>query len=203
MNSLEALEPETAAKFLVNVFGTDEQAKAIMDAANEKNQNITSFRAKGNMAMGINMAGEDVPAESIKTNMTFDMEYNKKTIHQKIETAILGQKIVMEQYMDKDYIYTSSPDAEGKTKWIKMKNFMPMVFGEDFLTQQQNWSKDIEDLTHYRFVGKENIDGKDHYKIAMYARLEDFNQLLKQMEVLGIQELKHLKMPTALLTPFP
>lgn len=191
----ESLEPETAAKLLINVFGTDEQAQAIMDEANNKNKDIKSFRAKGDMALKMEISGEDAPAEPVESTVTYNMEYNKEVLHQNMDTAGLGaeQSIKMEQYMDKDYIYTSAAADEDEVKWIKMKNFMPMLFDEDFLSQQQDWAKDIEDSTYYRLLGKENIDGKDYYKIAIYARLEDFSQLLKKMSVLGIEQNQSLE----------
>ncbi len=184
------LEPETAAGLLVNVFGTDEQAKSIMDEANEKNKDIKSFRAKGNMALKMDMTGTDIPELPMEFDVTYYMEFNREVLHQKMNTTLFGmeQSMAMEQYIDKNYIYTSTATGEGEIQWIKMKNFMPVLFDENFLSQQQDWAKDIEDLTYYRFLGKENIDGKDFYKIAMYARIDDFDQLLKKMSVLGIQQ---------------
>jgi hypothetical protein len=178
------LEPETAAKLVVKVFGTDDQARSIMDEANEKNKDIKSFRARGDMALKLDMIGEDIPDLPMEFDVTYDMEFNREVLHQKMNTGLLG----MEQYMDKEYIYSSTTTEEGETQWMKMKNFMPILFDENFLSQQQDWAKDIEDLTFYRFLGKESIDGKECYKIAMYARLDDFDQLLKQITAFGIQE---------------
>lgn len=194
---LKELDPEMGAKFLVNIFGSDRKVKAMLEESNEKNKDIKSFRANGKMAIEVEMDGpEDLePDMPTKTKATFNSEFSNNTIHQTVETLIPGmdETIKIEQYMDKEYIYTAIPEEDGEDKWMKMKNFMSTVFDDNFLSQQQALTKEFEELAHYRLLGTEKIDGKDCYKIAMYTRLDNVSKLLDKMGIMGQQEKEAFK----------
>lgn len=195
IDPLKDLNAKMAAELLVKVFGTDQQVKAIVEESTEKNKEIKAFRASGHMAIEINMVDEKDEVIPMKTNASFNSEFSRSAIHQTVETLIpiVNESIKIEQYMDKEYIYTLIPGEDKEDKWIKMKNFVPAIFEEDFIAQQQGWSKELEELVHYRLLGTEKIDGEDCYKIAMYTRLDDINQLLDKMGTMGIQEKEALK----------
>jgi hypothetical protein len=83
----------------------------------------------------------------------------------------------MEQYMDKEYIYTSTPEGG----WMKMGNPVPMVFDEEFIAKQLEISKGLDDLIYYRMLGKEEVEGKEAYKIAFYSRIGDISKIYESL----------------------
>ncbi|HHV82718.1 MAG TPA: hypothetical protein GXX43_03510 [Tepidanaerobacter syntrophicus] len=200
INSTDELKAGDAASLLVNVFGIDEDAKSIIDMANEKSKDIKSFRADGDMQIRMDMSAGDTSMEGLEVASTLNMEYTKDAYHQKMTQTIKGleESIDLEQYIDKDYIYTLTDTGEGEAEWTKMKNFMPMLFDEDFLTQQQDWAKDIEDIASYKLLGKVTIDGKEYYKVATYSRLEDLSKIFSAIpgfseeEIPGLEEAENI-----------
>ncbi|MCR4431399.1 MAG: S-layer homology domain-containing protein [Tepidanaerobacteraceae bacterium] len=192
----EPIKPDEAAEILVNVFGTDKEAKAILDEANEKNKDINSMRAKGAMSMKINMETQDGSLLPVNTDATFNSEISKDmVIHQIVETSVPDiaksgalQKITIEEYLDKDYIYVLAGGQDGQKKWMKMKNPVPMAFDKQFISQQKEMMKGFEGMVHYRLLGNEMLDGKKVYKIAVYSRIDDMVKLFDMLGSVGEQE---------------
>ncbi|MDI3481694.1 MAG: hypothetical protein PWQ97_1349 [Tepidanaerobacteraceae bacterium] len=190
------IKPEEAAKMLVSVFGTDKEAKAIVDEANEKNKDVNSMRAKGTISMKINIASSDGTLLPINTDATFNSEISKDMmLHQTMEASVPNitssgdaQKVVIEEYMDKDYIYIQTFTQDGQQKWIKMKNPVPMVFDKQYISQQREIMKGFEGMVHYRLLGKEMLDGKEVYKMAIYSRINDMAKLFDMLGSIGEQE---------------
>jgi len=201
------VNPDTAANLLVNAFGTDRQAKAIVDEANARNKDIKSMRAKGTMAMKMNMAAPDGSSTPVNTNITFNIEMSKDmVIHETLETAIpnmdnadAAQTVTIEEYIDKDYIYILIPGQDGEQNWTKMKNPVSMVFDEQFMSQQQQMMNGFDGLVHYRLLGKETLDGKEVYKIATYSRIDDITKLFDMLGSVGDQEKQALGAANAIL----
>ena len=46
-------------------------------------------------------------------------------------------------------------DEVGEKTWFKMKNPVPQVFDQSYLSQQQNLIKSIKEVVHYRIIEKE------------------------------------------------
>lgn len=201
------INPDTAAKLLVNVFGTDREAKAIVDEANARNKDLDSMRAKGTMAMKMNMVAPDGSLMPVNTNMTFNTEISKDmVIHQTLETAMpdmnnadAAQTVTIEEYIDKDYIYMLVAGQDGQKNWTKMKNPVPMVFDKQFISQQQEMMNGFEGMVHYRLMGKETLDGKEVYKMAMYSRIDDILKLFDMLGSVGEQEKQALGAANSIL----
>lgn len=191
------VHPDSAAKLLVNIFGTDKEAKAIVDESNAKSKDLKSMRIKGTMSLKMNMESTDGTPIPISTEATFNSEFSKDmVIHQTIETVLpdeknpgATQKVNIEEYMDKDYIYMLVPDKNGTEKWTKVKNPVSVVFDKDFISQQQEMLKGFDGLVHYRLLGKETMDGKQVYKLAVYSRIDDMSKLMSMLgSSMGDQE---------------
>jgi len=197
LDPLKALDSETAAKLLMGVFGTDRKVKDMFLEIDKKNEDIKSFRISGNMAIEMEMDGaEDLEVDGpIKTIASFNSEFGDNIIHQTVETMIplVEETMKTEQYMDKEFIYTMISGLGEEDKWIKMKNPMSAIFDENFLSQQQALTGEIDELTHYRLLGTEKVDGEDCYKIAMYTRLDNISEIFGKMNIFGQQEQEALK----------
>lgn len=190
------IKPDEAARILVYVFGTDKEAKAIVDEANARNKDVNSMRAKGTMSMNMNMATSDGSILPVNTDATFNSEISKDMIlHQTMEASVPNiassgdaQKVVIEEYMDKDYIYLLTDGQDGQKKWMKMKNPVPMAFDKQFISQQQEMMKGFEGMVHYRLLGKETLDGREVYKMAVYSRIDDMVKLFDMLGSIGEQK---------------
>ena len=156
-----------------------------MEEVSAKNSKTKSVRLKGDMAIKMTMTGvpelEGLPIE-MKATTESTISMDSSALHQIIEMDMSSLDpdagiMKMEQYMDKEYIYTSIPE-DG---WMKMENPVPMVFDEEFMAKQLEVSKGLDDLIYYRMLGKEEVEGKETYKIAFYSKIDDISKIYESM----------------------
>lgn len=199
LNSDQLLRPisaDTAAQFLAKAFYTDEEAKSIIEKSNKTGAKVKTFKVKGQMIMQIQMEGQDGETATVKPTASFNSQFSSEgIIHQVVEMSIPGvdTPLKIEQYMDKDYIYTNALDEDGKYVWLKTKNPFPQAFDQKYLSQQQDMMTGMDEVTHYRIIGKETLQDRDMYKIAIYSRFDDFSKIFDMMGYFSPEEQQNLK----------
>ncbi|MGI6484759.1 MAG: DUF6612 family protein [Tepidanaerobacteraceae bacterium] len=192
---LAPISAEMAAKFLEKAFYTAEEARFIIDMSNRANAEVSSLKLKGQLYIKIQVEGEDGQTQTIKPTATFNSEYSKDgIIHQTVKTIIPGNgpTVEVEQFIDNDYIYTCAQDEVGEKTWFKMKNPVPQVFDQSYLSQQQNLIKSIKEVVHYRIIEKEVLEDREKYKIALYSRMDDFSKVFDMIGYLSSEEKQNL-----------
>lgn len=197
MDLSDKITAEAASELLLSAFGTHRETKALMEEVSARNSMVKSVRFKGDMIIKATMdfmpelEGQSV---EIKSTMESGISMKSGALHQIVEmdmSPIVPEAgiVTMEQYMDRDYIYTSGGDGQ----WIKIENPVPMVFDEEFMTKQLEINKGIEDLSYYRMLGTEELEGRKVYKVASYSRIEDYAKIYEEMgDVLGAEALELL-----------
>ncbi|NLC63226.1 MAG: hypothetical protein GX759_04035 [Thermoanaerobacterales bacterium] len=73
-----------------------------------------------------------------------------------------------------------------------MKNPVPQVFDQSYLSQQQNLIKSIKEVVHYRIIEKEVLEDREKYKIALYSRMDDFSKVFDMIGYLSSEEKQNL-----------
>jgi hypothetical protein len=199
LNNDQLLRPilaNEAAQFLAKAFYTDEEAKSIIEKSNKTGAEVKTLKVKGQMIMQIQMEGQDGETATVKPTASFNSQFSREgIIHQTVETSIPGidTPVKIEQYMDKDYIYTNALGEDGENVWFKMKNPFPQALDQKYLSQQQDMMTSMDEITHYRIIGKEILQDRDIYKIAIYSRFDDFSKIFDMMGYLSSEEQQNLK----------
>lgn len=187
----ENISAEEAAKFLVKAFGKDEDAEAIIQKANELNQDIRAMRLKGQMKIKVNFIQPQEGMEALELKADSFSEISKDLkIYQNTKAQISGleESITMEQYMDEDYIYMFMQLEQQEPQWVKIKNPVGKVLNEEFLSKQKELLEGYEDPICYKLMGKQKIDGKECYKLIFYYGQKDGTDVLEMLSSMGIQQ---------------
>ena len=143
---------------MVKAFGKDEDAEAIIQKANELNQDIRAMRLKGQMKIKVNFIQPQEGMEALELKADSFSEISKDLkIYQNTKAQISGleESITMEQYMDEDYIYMFMQLEQQEPQWVKIKNPVGKVLNEEFLSKQKELLEGYEDPICYKLMGKQ------------------------------------------------
>jgi len=194
----KVLTPQEGADLLTQVFGTAEQCREINEKMEKANQNITSMRMSGKMDMQMNMrqTGEASGMPS-SINTTANMETElvmDKGLHMVMETTVAPgenlpqQSFTIEQYMTDEGMFMGMQDpATKQVTWTKIpSDVFPNIMS--LMKQQTNpVPEEIKNMFHYRYLGEENLAGKEVVKLAYYGEIKDLAKMIAALGQLGGQ----------------
>jgi len=186
------LTPQEGADLLTQVFGTAEQCREINDQMELANQSITSVRMSGIMDMQMNMRQvEEAPGMPSSINTTASMATElvmDKGLHMIMETSMAPgenlpqQSFTIEQYMTAEGMFMGMQDpATKQVTWTKIpSDVFPNIMS--FPVPQE-----IKNMFHYRYLGEENLAGKEVVKLAYYGEITDLAKMVAALGQLGGQ----------------
>ncbi|MDN5348072.1 MAG: hypothetical protein PWP65_1636, partial [Clostridia bacterium] len=189
-----------AADFLTKVFGSDPEALAIVEKAQQAQTKIKGVSFQGDFRMIMqprsDSATKEFPEMRIKGRISTDMVL-PATLHQSFQMHLeipggagsAGQmppQLEMEQYLVEGVMYQKLTDPQtGKSEWVRLpKEMTPDIGaiieqGQKANVYRRGIPEELRPYFHYQLLGTTTLAGQQVYQVGYYGRIDDFNAFFK------------------------
>lgn len=202
-----------AVKFLAGVFGSDSRAEEIVLQSQKAQTGYKGVGFSGDMDIIIRLKPglPDLPAElkemKIKAHIDSKMVLPAK-FHQVITmdmpalAAAGGSEmelgtIELEQYLFDGAFYQKITDPQtGEAKWMRLSGDVVPNLEKYLETLQQKGltqqviPEELRKYFHYQYLGTDDINGREVFKIGFYGRIDDYGSFMES--VMGTQGMQGL-----------
>lgn len=174
-----------AADLLAKIYGTQTQARDLINQAQAAMQKLNTFKADGTANIGVQaVPGAALPnlPGPLEANLQLAMEINKTQGFKEditLTSPLLPKAMNIEEYLLKDGIYMKVPDpTTGAASWTKLPADTTPIFNLMMNQKLQAVSPALNNLFYSRLAGEKTIDGKVYDDLVMSGRIKDFSQIL-------------------------